>query len=688
MFPRWLRLLASILIGLVLAAGVVGSLSGSWFTVHIRASGPLYVALMGSDAGNDCQNALNPCASLQRAVDVAVSGDEIRIAGGTYTGVQSRASYTQHAYISQTVIVRGGYTTTDGFAISDPLQNPTILDAQGTGRVILITGTAGVLENLTVTGGYIGLGGVYCCGGGIYANETLRLGNVNVISNVSANLGGGVYARGELLLEGGVFQENSAEYSGGGVFAWDLLLVTQTHFMSNTAPHAGSGTGGAISAEGLVILISSTFQNNVASSEGGGVHAYNGVILTDTIFMSNTAGSGGGLLTHDWVIITKGLFQGNRANGGGGLYAETGAYITNTQFVDNSAYNSNGGGALIGGSFFLQGGLFQDNSALWYGGGLTGGRGVVTGTQFLSNTAGQGGGAYMTGPDFDIEAVLFQGNTALYRGGGLLIVNATLTNVAFISNTASTEGGGLYVHNGKLQGGLFQGNVVTNGHGGGMAVSSDLVLTDTAFLDNYSSGDGAGLYFMPSASDISTLTNVLMARNEAGGEGDGLYVELSFIYPPCTVNIIHATIASPTISDGSAIYVTSNTVNITNTIIASYTTGIELISGTVNEDYNLFFGLSAPLTGAVTSGGHSLVGDPVFLNPSLDDYHILSNSLALEAGFDLGVTSDFEGDPRPQGLAPDIGYDEFPLMLPNRFKWYLPFVTRQTAIFWGPGSEE
>jgi hypothetical protein len=62
----------------------------------VRAVGPLCVALTGTDTGNNCQNSASPCASLQRAVDVAEAGDEMLVASGTYTGVQNRSGKNQH----------------------------------------------------------------------------------------------------------------------------------------------------------------------------------------------------------------------------------------------------------------------------------------------------------------------------------------------------------------------------------------------------------------------------------------------------------------------------------------------------------------------------------------------------------------------------------------------------------------
>ena len=107
-----------------------------------------YVAITGTNSG-DCSTPTSACRTIQRAVDWAGEGDEIRIASGVYTDMNVRPRddvtttgiVTQIVYISKTLTIQGGYTTTNSFVSQpNPISYPTTLDAQGQGRVLYITG--------------------------------------------------------------------------------------------------------------------------------------------------------------------------------------------------------------------------------------------------------------------------------------------------------------------------------------------------------------------------------------------------------------------------------------------------------------------------------------------------------------------------------------------------------------------
>ena len=67
--------------------------------VPAHAQGDIrYVAANGSDDGNNCGMAASPCATIQHALDVAASGDEIWVAGGTYARAGQRRGQERQVY--------------------------------------------------------------------------------------------------------------------------------------------------------------------------------------------------------------------------------------------------------------------------------------------------------------------------------------------------------------------------------------------------------------------------------------------------------------------------------------------------------------------------------------------------------------------------------------------------------------
>lgn len=61
---------------------------------------------------------------------------------------------------------------------------------------------------------------------------------------------------------------------------------------------------------------------------------------------------------------------------------------------------------------------------------------------------------------------------------------------------------------------------------------------------------------------------------------------------------------------------------------------------------------------ATSQDASSFVADPLFVNEAGGDYHINLYSPAVNAGTDVGLTNDLDGDPVPLGSTPDIGMDE------------------------------
>jgi len=342
-----------------------------------------------------------------------------------------------------------------------------------------------------------------------------------------------------------------------------------------------------------VTITEMTIRHGNVAGDGGGVYVQGWLTLVDTEVISNSAtgfgADGGGAYVEFDATLSDGLFQDNYANkDGGGLYLYNGNLsMTGTQFISNTAGHY-GGGAYVEYDATLNGGLFQDNWAAEHGGGLSVYDNLVmTDTQFISNTAedDDGGGAYVY-DDATLNGGLFQDNYSGRSGGGLNVEEGSLsmTDTQFISNTSyAYDGGGAYVYyDATLNGGLFQDNDAGR-DGGGLYAGGELTVERARFLGNTAGDDGGGLAHEGSSS----IVNSLFARNAAQGNGQAMYIDNI----GDTLDIVHCTVVSPTTSGGTAIYLVSSNVNISNTIVANFDTAIENEpdSGTVNEDYNLFW---------------------------------------------------------------------------------------------------
>jgi len=228
-----------------------------------------------------------PYTTIQAAVDAAASGDVIKVATGVYTGVQARAGITQVVYISKTLSVQGGYTTTN-WTTPDPIAYPTTLDAEELGRVLYVNG-AGIsvtLEGLRTTGGdATGLGGGFggYDAGGLYVGRSLT-----------------VTLRHNVIFDN-LASPDAEAYGGGACVVQANATVMDNTFLANTASTGGGASGGGLALlMGAATLSGNTFQGNVAvegyygTGSGGGAYLHFGVYTaTGNTFLDNTASAPG-----------------------------------------------------------------------------------------------------------------------------------------------------------------------------------------------------------------------------------------------------------------------------------------------------------------------------------------------------------------------------------------------------------
>jgi uncharacterized repeat protein (TIGR01451 family) len=357
------RLLVTLGLGLGFALALVWLLGSSLPGVR-AASGDVYCVTPGGGTYPDCTQVFT---NVQAAVDAASGGEEIRVAAGTYTGVRGRAAppgylgpslITQVVYVSTTVTIQGGYTTTN-WTVADPLANPTTLDAQGQGRVLYVASSVSpTLAGLRITGGDAtgldGGPGWKDVGGGVYVITAAATISNNTVFGNAADYGGGLALDlSAATVSGNTVFSNTATDRGGGVYLTDspATLSGNTVFSNIT-----TGRGG-----GLYLWVSdaalsdNAIISNTAAGDGGGLFlAASDAALSGNTVCSNTATGDGGGLYLDYSVATVGgnVVSGNAAGGYGGgfhLDALSDAGFTNNVVADNRAGTS-GSGLYIGGS--------------------------------------------------------------------------------------------------------------------------------------------------------------------------------------------------------------------------------------------------------------------------------------------------------------------------------------------------
>jgi uncharacterized repeat protein (TIGR01451 family) len=407
-------------------------------------------------------------SSAQTAVDAASDGDIIKVAAGTYTDVHQRNGITQVVYITKTVTIRGGYTTTN-WTTSDPNTYTTTLDAQGQGRVLYVAGSINLtVEGLRITGGKTAQSGSSgASGGGIY------IASDAVVTLTSSIVSGNSTADGISSGDGG---------SGGGICNLGTLTLDDSAVIGNATGNGGNnssgmggdgGRGGGIYSKGQLILHSSTIMGNVTGNggnnifssfgtyggDGGGIYIANysmATVTSSTIAINVTGNAGGG-------AYNPGSDFGCRGGDGGGIYSDGTLSLANTTIYGNIAgagrlddcRGGYGGGIYNDRTLTISSSDIRDNQATGIGVAGSAGGGIYSddGTLVLisslvadNHARNNGNGIYLKDSLGQLMHTTIARNTVNYASGVYVTSNSTvaLTNTILVSHTT-----GIYVTSGS-----------------------------------------------------------------------------------------------------------------------------------------------------------------------------------------------------------------------------------------------
>jgi streptogramin lyase len=252
--------------------------------VPTSALATLWVSSSGTDTGF-CSQA-NPCATLSRAISLAIPNDTIYVGAGRF---------------SEHVTISPGIT---GLTLQGAGMRATVIDGGvgQSGRVFTIqAGSTAALFDMTITGGQApDGGGVNNAGDLTMQRDDVTFNSAAATSPGVGGRGGGVYSSGTLSITDSKILSNQAGAAGGGVYASDSTLARDL-IDANIVRNA-NGLGG-----GIFITRSHLNQDTITGNQvldsvghpagsGGGVTGVGTLLRYDTI-AGNTAASGGGMQT-------------------------------------------------------------------------------------------------------------------------------------------------------------------------------------------------------------------------------------------------------------------------------------------------------------------------------------------------------------------------------------------------------
>jgi hypothetical protein len=387
----------------------------------------------------------NAYTSFQSALTVAISGDQIWVAKGTYKPSSPYDLIVDgdrdfHFRMKNGVEIYGGFAGTEN-AVSERINfgagqtNETILsgdigtEGDNTDNCYhvfyhpdgLVLTNSAVLDGFTIKGGKAYNNGPHLYGGGMhnyYSSPTIT--NCTFTSNSAYMYGGGMYnSSSSPNLTNCTFSSYSDGYGGGIYNESSSPSLTNCTFTLNSVSYGGGMYNSSSSSPGIT---SCTFTSNSVSHYGGGIaNATSSPILTNCTFTSNSAASGGGMYnsSSSSPSITNCTFTSNPANYGGGMFNSSSSSpgITSCTFTFNSA--SDGGG-----------GMFNYSSA----------SPSLTNCTFSSNSANYGGGMYNESSSTALTNCILWGNEATNQGDEFYIYDNAYTTTLSYSCYANATG--------------------------------------------------------------------------------------------------------------------------------------------------------------------------------------------------------------------------------------------------------
>ena len=326
----------------------------------IMLTGCLFI-LMLSVANATIINVPGDQPTIQAGINIAMDGDTVLVADGTYTGADNK----NLDFVEKSITV----TSVNG-------AENTIIDCEGDGRGFYFHSgedSTSVVDGFTITNGFGDYGtGVYCF------NSSPKLINLT-LTNGSADGGGGIMCHNYAnpILSNLIITDNGADL-GGGIMCWQyssphienvIIFNNQSNlgaganFLANSCPTLENvsirenfsyliGGGISCSDNSNITLKNVTISGNTSNGSGGGMHCASSSPVLDSVTVSDntTAMQGAGIIfiQNSNPSLTNVTISGNSINGtfiaqGGGIACvdNSNPSMMNVTIINNSVIGDN-----------------------------------------------------------------------------------------------------------------------------------------------------------------------------------------------------------------------------------------------------------------------------------------------------------------------------------------------------------
>jgi len=293
---------------------------------------------------------------------------------------------------------------------------------------------------------------------------------------------------------------------------------------------------------------------------------------------------------------------------------------------------------------------------------------IITCNRVNTGWEGGGGGICCNSSSPTITNNTITANSADYGGGiycssssSPIITNNTITANSAVGTLSPGNGGGIYCTSSSP---TITNCIITDNearshdyyvHGGGIyCTSSSPTITNCTITDNKAEtieiSHGGGIYC---TSSSPTITNCIITGNEALGEsnayGGGIYCTSYSTITNCTITGNRAYRPRHDLGGvGGGIYCDTSSSTVLNTIL--WNDNPDEIDGSITVTYS-------DVKGGWPGEGN-IDADPLFVDPSSDNYHLQASSPCIDAGTYSGAPpDDLDGNPRDE--FPDMGAYEY-----------------------------